>query len=142
MQCGLPLKATPEGRDQLGRPLDDMAESAGRADQAIVVSRIHRPHDHDAHTRRQEQEQEQDAAAGQPSRSSIDMHTAQEGVASTTRHHSAIMNLTLGGAAAAAAAAGTLLAAARCTVADRAINAPACVVQPYCLFIHWPSFLV
>jgi hypothetical protein len=66
------------------------------------------------------------------------MHTAQEGVASTTRHHSAIMNLTLGGAA----AAGTLLAAARCTVADRAINAPACVVQPYCLFIHWPSFLV
>jgi hypothetical protein len=61
---------------------------------------------------------------GWPSRSSIDMHTAQEEVASTTRHHSAIMNLTLG---AAAAAAGTLLAAGRCTVADGAINAPACV---------------
>ena len=76
--------------------------------------------------------------ADEPSRSSIDMHTAEEGVASTTQHHSAIMNLTLGGAAAAAAA-GTLLAAARCTVADRAMNAPACVVQPYCLFIHWPS---
>lgn len=44
-------------------------------------------------------DEEQDAAgqAGrqQPRRSSsIDMHTAQEGVASTTRRHSAIMNLT------------------------------------------------
>ena len=56
--------------------------------------------------------------------SSIDMHTAQEEVASTTQHHSAIINLALGAAA-----------AARCTVADRAINAP--LVQPY-LFIGPP----
>jgi hypothetical protein len=63
-------------------------------------------------------------------RSSIDMHTAQEEVASTSQHHSAIINLALG------AAAGALsLLLARCTVADRAINAPAWAA----LFIHWPS---
>lgn len=57
--------------------------------------------------------QEASRAAG-----SIDMHTAQEEVASTTQHHSVIIILHLG--------------AARCTVADRVINAP--VAQPY-LFI-------
>ena len=106
----MPLKAPPVGGAWRGGGVAAAAAGAGRQDRTVPIARRS-----GSAMRRHTQ--------GRRS-SSIDMHTAQEEVASKTQHHSAIINLALGAAA-----------AARCTVADRAINAP--LVQPY-LFIGPP----
>jgi hypothetical protein len=91
---GMPLKGThtPAGRrdQRLGRP----GEGAGMASWPWQLAE--RAADGGGGVRLAGREDEEQDAAGQAGRqprrsSSIDMHTAQEGVASTTRRHSAIM---------------------------------------------------